>query len=161
MAEEIQGEARPAGPPAYAPSDGTPPASGPDFFDQINGTFTRLGMEAQAAAVQAESASGGGFSYTPEQLLNIATRFDQLAEEYEGDILLAERIVAAQGPGIDYASTDNASMISNSGRLYIAAAKERIAYCNAQAEKFRTAAGKYATNEDDATADIERQGGSV
>ncbi|RZQ64246.1 hypothetical protein [Amycolatopsis suaedae] len=158
MADEIRGEARPAGPPAYVPGADTEVKTGPNWIDQTWTGFVEGGMQAQAAAAQ---AAGGGFSYTPEQLNTIAKKWAALEAEYQRDLQLAEQLIKAEGPGKEYASDGNAVLIRNSGEALIAANRDRMAYCRAQAEKFWTAAGKYAEREEQATTDINQQGGSV
>ncbi|WP_162788682.1 hypothetical protein [Amycolatopsis albispora] len=137
----------------------TPPGSG-GFLDQLGDAVGDLGKLAHATGSSA-GAPSGGYSFEPDQLNEIAREWDDLAEAYTGDILLAERLARVEGPGAEYASGDNALCVRQSGEALLSALWSRIEYCRSQAEKFRAAAGQYAEAEASAGDQIGNQGGSL
>ncbi|MBN6036198.1 hypothetical protein [Amycolatopsis sp. 195334CR] len=140
-------------PPAY-----TPPGGG--FLDQLGESVGQLGKLAHATG-GAANAPAGGYSFEPEQLLEIAREWDELADGYMADMEHAEVLARVEGPGAEYASGDNAQLVCRSGEALLSALRGRVDYCRAQAEKFRAAAGQYAEAESSAGDQIGNQGGSL
>ncbi|MGC7093817.1 hypothetical protein ACPZ19_04040 [Amycolatopsis lurida] len=137
----------------------TPSASG-GFFDQIGETAGKLGKLAQATGASADAPSGG-YSFEPDQLIDIARDWDDLALAYERDMEQARVIARTEGPGAEYASGDNARLVRESGEALLSSLQDRVAYCRSQAEKFRAAAGQYAEADASAGDQIGNQGGSL
>ncbi|MFI6024119.1 hypothetical protein [Amycolatopsis magusensis] len=106
-------------------------------------------------------APAGGYSFEPAELESIAREWEDLAAAYQMDIRVAEQLAAAEGPGAEYASGDNAQLVRQSGLTLRSALHDRVDYCRAQADKFRTAAGRYAEADTGAGTEIGNQGGSL
>ncbi|MGC7093832.1 hypothetical protein ACPZ19_04115 [Amycolatopsis lurida] len=136
-----------------------PPGSG-GFLDQLGEAAGELGNLAHATGASAV-VPPGGYSFEPDQLIDIAQEWESLADAYEADILLAKRLTRVEGPGAEYASGDNAQVVRQSGEALVSALGDRVDYCRAQAEKFRSAAGQYAEAEASAGDEIGNQGGSL
>ncbi|QFU94116.1 hypothetical protein [Amycolatopsis sp. YIM 10] len=141
-------------PPGY-----TPPGSG-GFLDQLGEAVGELGKLAQATGASA-GAPSGGYSFEPDQLIDIAREWDDLADGYVEDMEHADILARVEGPGAEYASGDNAQLVRQSGEALLSALRDRVDYCRAQAEKFRSAAGQYAEAEASAGDEIGKQGGSL
>ncbi|GAB3493636.1 hypothetical protein [Amycolatopsis cihanbeyliensis] len=145
---EIEGKALPD-PNIYIP----PPSIG---------GAQRGGLEWLAAGVVAgatgHAASGPGFKYSREQLETIAQKWEDLADRYQEDKIDARIMTQAQGPGVEYASQDNAALLRTSGETLLTTLDERVQYCRAQVKKCRAALGQYEAAEDEHEAEINKQG---
>ncbi|GAB3479719.1 hypothetical protein [Amycolatopsis cihanbeyliensis] len=106
------------------------------------------------------AAGGPGFEYSLDQLRTLKAKWEDLAEAFRADQDHAINIAEAEGPGAEFASEENATMVRNTGMALLGTLKEREDYCWAQAEKFEAAMGQYAANEDDTAAEINKKGGS-
>ncbi|MEQ0563138.1 hypothetical protein ABJI51_29025 [Amycolatopsis sp. NEAU-NG30] len=106
-------------------------------------------------------ASGPGFKYDRETLEQLAKEWNQLANDFSDDLVYATVIQRAQGPGVEYASGNNADMINRSGSALYETLMARKEYCRSMAAKFEAALGKYATAEETHTTDIKQTGGSL
>ncbi|MFJ4103192.1 hypothetical protein [Amycolatopsis japonica] len=102
-------------------------------------------------------AEGAGFKYDEATLHELVTEWRELAKEYRDDLNDAQNIAAAQPPGLEYASGDNARLTRLSGTALVKALHERIAYCENMAKKYVTALGKYATADEQAKNVINQQ----
>jgi hypothetical protein len=92
--------------------------------------------------------SGGGFEYDEATLHELVKEWRELADEFRADFAQAEALVRAKGPGLEYASGNNAELIRASGQSLSETLQERARYCDAMVEKYVTALGKYATIEE-------------
>ncbi|MGC7093649.1 hypothetical protein ACPZ19_03185 [Amycolatopsis lurida] len=137
----------------------TPAASG-GFFDQLGANAEGLAKLAYATG-EALAAPPGGYSFSPDLLVSIAKKWDDLANLFEGGLEDAQTIASTQGPGAEYASGGNAERIRGTGEALMATLVARRDYCWAQAEKFRAAAGSYGEAEARAKEDIEQQDGTL
>lgn len=102
-------------------------------------------------------AQGAGFKYDEATLHELVKEWADLAKEYRYDLNDAQNIAAAQPPGLEYASGDNAAITRQSGEALVEALSQRIAYCESMAAKYVAALGKYATAEDHARTVINQQ----
>lgn len=102
-------------------------------------------------------AEGAGFKYDEATLHELAKEWLDLAKEYKADLNQAEYLAKAKGPGEEYASKNNAGITQQSGTALSDALNQRIAYCENMANKYVTALGKYATEEDHATTVLNQQ----
>jgi hypothetical protein len=97
----------------------------------------------------ADSGSGGpGFQYDVETLHELVKEWRDLATEFRTDLAHAEALARSQGPGLEYASAGNAELIRSSGESLYSTLQQRIDYCEAMANKYVTALGRYATTEE-------------
>ncbi|WP_326945807.1 hypothetical protein OG439_40785 [Amycolatopsis sp. NBC_01307] len=103
--------------------------------------------------------TGGGFEYSVETLHDLAGQWRQLAQDYRDDRLDAERIAQTEGPGLEYASQGNAELIQASGQALMQSLSARANHCDAMADKFLAALGKYATTEEQHAAELEKPEG--
>ncbi|MEU0530334.1 hypothetical protein [Amycolatopsis tolypomycina] len=106
-------------------------------------------------------ASGPGFMYDQATLEQLAKDWNDMANEFKADQVQARNIALAEGPGLEYASGNNAIMIQGSGRALLATLEERERHCRGMAAKFQAALGKYAAAEGAHATDIKRSGGSL
>lgn len=106
-------------------------------------------------------ASGPGFKYDEATLRELMNDWNVMANEFKADQVQARNIALAEGPGLEYASGNNAIMIQDSGRALLATLEERERHCRDMAAKFQAALGKYATAEDTHATEIKRSGGSL
>ena len=159
---KIAGSAH-ADPNVYVPpADTAAPGADGNVFERIGEQVAQNVDGIVGGAVNAvANATGTGFAYSGEQLQSIARKWEDLAEAFAEDILLAETIAETDGPGAEYASGGNAELIRLSGTALVDTLYERRDYCMTQAERFYQAAGSYAQNEDAARADIKTAGGSL
>ncbi|MBP2180309.1 hypothetical protein [Amycolatopsis magusensis] len=141
----------PDNPPQYTPP--TPVGSGDSWLSHITDWANAAGAAAGAPA--------GGYSFEPAELNNIAREWDDLAASYEFDRASADVLARTEGPGSEYASGDNAQLVRQSGTTLLQTLQDRIDYCRSQADKFRSAAGRYAEAEADAGTEVSNQGGSL
>ncbi|MER6665279.1 hypothetical protein ABT256_12065 [Amycolatopsis japonica] len=102
-------------------------------------------------------AEGAGFKYDEATLHELVTEWRELAKEYRDDLVHAFNIAAAEPPGLEYASGDNALLTRNSGKALVKALNDRIAYCENMAAKYVAALGKYATADEQAKNVINQQ----
>ncbi|MET8851161.1 hypothetical protein [Amycolatopsis sp. NPDC004625] len=91
---------------------------------------------------------GGGFEYDEETLRELVREWRDLAAEFRADIAQAEKLGRVQGPGIEYASSGNAELVRASGSALTKTLRQRADYCDAMADRFVTALGKYAEAEE-------------
>ncbi|WP_216210639.1 hypothetical protein [Amycolatopsis aidingensis] len=134
-------------------------AEQPDGRDTIS-TIGWLASGVTAGAREA-AAGGPGFEYSLDELRILKAEWEDTAEEFRKDQQHARNIAQAEGPGAEFASGENATMVNNTGMTLLGALKEREDYCWAQAEKYGAAMGRYAANEDDSAAEISKTGGSI
>ncbi|MCR6488182.1 hypothetical protein M8542_35675 [Amycolatopsis sp. OK19-0408] len=102
----------------------------------------------------AAEAGGAGFEYDEATLHSLAREWRDLANEFRNDIKNAEAIARTQGPGLDYASEQNAKLVRSSGQTLADTLQQRADYCDSMADKFAAALGKYATAEDTHATEI-------
>jgi hypothetical protein len=93
-------------------------------------------------------SGGGGFQYDEATLHELVKEWRELADEFRADFAQAEAISRAKGPGIEYASGNNAELIRASGTSLSGTLQERARYCDAMVAKYIEALGKYATAEE-------------
>jgi hypothetical protein len=93
-------------------------------------------------------ASGSGFEYDEATLHELVKEWRTLAGEFRTDIAHAEVIARTQGPGLEYASDGNAELVRASGQSLSETLEQRARYCEAMADRYATALGKYATAEE-------------
>ncbi len=99
--------------------------------------------------VGGSSAGGGaGFQYDEATLHELVKEWRELASEFRADIAQAEKLGRAQGPGLEYASGGNAELVRASGKVLTDTLQERAKHCDAMADKFLAALGKYANAEE-------------
>ncbi|HEY3468459.1 MAG TPA: hypothetical protein VGL47_25250 [Amycolatopsis sp.] len=87
--------------------------------------------------------------------------WNDLANEFQDDLISATAMQRVEGPGLEYASAGNAEQIKASADALHETLLAREQYCRAMAEKFKTALGKYANAEDVHTTEMKRTGGSL
>ncbi|RZQ62070.1 hypothetical protein [Amycolatopsis suaedae] len=117
------------------------------------------GTDPLSQAAGAVKPGGPGFALAPDELVSIANEWESLADLFTRAREHTGAMAEVEGPGLEYASTDNAKMIKQSGVLADQSLEGRVQYCLDQAAKFRAAAGKYAAAEDDAKGEVESKGG--
>jgi hypothetical protein len=93
-------------------------------------------------------ASGSGFQYDEATLHELVKEWRELADEFRADFAQAEALTRAEGPGLEYASGNNAELIRASGTSLSGALQERARYCDSMVAKYVAALGKYATAEE-------------
>ncbi|MFJ7210538.1 hypothetical protein [Amycolatopsis sp. NPDC098790] len=91
---------------------------------------------------------GAGFAYDEATLHELVKEWRELEDEFRADFAQAEALVRAKGPGLEYASGNNAELIRASGTSLSDTLQERARYCESMVEKYVTALGKYATAEE-------------
>lgn len=102
-----------------------------------------------------ESPAGvGGFEYDEATLHELVEEWRDLAREFRADVAQAETLGRAQGPGLEYASTGNAELVRASGKALTETLLQRARYCEAMADKFVAALGKYANAEESHATEI-------
>ena len=126
------------------------------FFDQLGEHAEGLGKLAYATG-EAMGAPSGGYSFSPDLLVSISKKWDDLADTFDSGLEDAQTIADTQGPGSEYASGGNAEKVRGTGEALKATLVARRDYCKAQAEKFRAAAGSYGEAEAQAGEDLEQQ----
>jgi hypothetical protein len=139
--------------------DGQPPVYDPNTR---RAPLRPVTHEAGTYGVPAGSgASGPGFKYDRETLEQLAKEWAALANDFSDDLVRADTIARTQGPGLEYASLGNATMIQASGSALRATLVAREQYCRTMAAKFEAALGKYANAEANHSTDIKKAGGSL
>ncbi|WP_342750252.1 hypothetical protein [Amycolatopsis australiensis] len=108
----------------------------------------------EAGSYGGAETGGAGFAYDEATLHSLAKEWRELANEFRDDVGRAEAIARAQGPGLEYASEGNAELVRASGRALAETLQQRADYCDAMADKFVAALGKYATAEDTHATEI-------
>ncbi|TCP57376.1 hypothetical protein EV191_1011331 [Tamaricihabitans halophyticus] len=117
-------------------------------------------MNALGAVVNQGSGGGEGggrFEYTEEQLRSIKKRWEDLAEDYDADVLRAGPLTQIEGPGDEYVSARYALAANAAGQKVIDSLIERRNYCRAQARKCAEALGEYVETEDEAAREMRGQ----
>jgi hypothetical protein len=99
-------------------------------------------------------AGGAGFQYDEATLHDLVKEWRDLAREFRADVAQAETLGRAQGPGLEYASVGNAELVRASGKALTETLLQRARYCEAMADKFVAALGKYANAEESHTTEI-------
>lgn len=132
------------------------PEGSPTYEPGVNFNSV-VGFRPAGGSYGAPVAEGAGFKYDEATLHELVKEWRELAQEYLKDLADAEFIAKAQPPGAEYASGDNALLIRSSGEALVTALNERAIYCENMAAKYVAALGKYATAEEQATADINQQ----
>jgi hypothetical protein len=94
------------------------------------------------------SAGGSGFQYDEATLHELVKEWRELADDFRADFAQAEALVRAKGPGLEYASGNNAELIRASGTSLSDTLQERARYCDAMVAKYVAALGKYTTAEE-------------
>jgi hypothetical protein len=79
----------------------------------------------------------GSFSYTPDQLRNIITKFLDLAASYRDSLINARDMAQVQAPGLEYASESHATAARAMGKAYLQSLEDSWRYCVGQAQKFQ------------------------
>ncbi|MFI5583966.1 hypothetical protein ACIA5G_02945 [Amycolatopsis sp. NPDC051758] len=102
-----------------------------------------------------------GFQYDEATLHELVREWNDLADEFRRDQEQAAALARAKGPGLEYASGDNAEKIQQSGSALLGTLAAREEYCRTMAGKFNAALGKYAQAEDGHTTEIKQTGGSL
>ncbi|GHG15254.1 MULTISPECIES: hypothetical protein [Amycolatopsis] len=95
-----------------------------------------------------DGGGSAGFEYDEQTLHELVREWRELADEFRADFAQAEALKRANGPGLEYASGNNAELIRASGSSLSEALQQRARYCDAMAAKYVTALGKYATAEE-------------
>lgn len=93
-------------------------------------------------------AGGAGFKYDEATLHELVKEWRELADEFRADFAQAEALVRAKGPGLEYASGNNAELIRASGTSLSETLQARARYCESMVAKYVAALGKYATAEE-------------
>jgi hypothetical protein len=107
------------------------------------------GMPRAGSYGGAEGGSGNtGFAYDQEMLHELVREWRELADEFRADFAQAEALKRANGPGLEYASGNNAELIRASGNSLSETLQQRAHYCDAMVAKYVTALGKYASAEE-------------
>lgn len=114
-----------------------------------------------AGSYGAPVTGGPGYKYDEATLHELVTEWRELANEYKADLQGAQYIAAATPPGTEYASGNNADVTRASGKALHDALMQRVNYCNAMAEKYIAALGKYATADETAAEDVKKQGSGI
>ncbi|UKD52059.1 hypothetical protein L3Q65_29570 [Amycolatopsis sp. FU40] len=104
---------------------------------------------------------GDGYSYDRATLEEIAKLYESLADKYYLDRDHAGIIARTQPPGLEFSSTDNATIFRNSGEVLKGSLEQCERYCRDQAAKHRAALKKYADAEHAHSAEIRRAGGHL
>lgn len=161
MADVVAGQASPD-PNVYVPPD---PAPDNSSFWQALGLGPPVAPTppdpgADRPLDQAP-ATGQGYQYTEAQLHDLVMKWSDLAEKYRVDRRDARAIASVKGPGLEYASGNNAIQIQNCGDTLIATLEARENYCLAMARKCIDALGKYTTAEDTAKLGVENSSGGI
>lgn len=107
------------------------------------------------------AVSVDGFEYDEATLHDLAKQWSDLAGEFQDDLVQAQRIARAKGPGLEYASGGNAELVRASGDALSSTLKQRIQYCQDMSDKYVAALGKYATAEDRHATEISKQAGGT
>ncbi|SEF31116.1 hypothetical protein SAMN05421837_105592 [Amycolatopsis pretoriensis] len=94
------------------------------------------------------SGAGAGFQYDEATLHELVREWQELADEFRADFAQAEALVRAKGPGLEYASGNNAELIRASGKSLSSTLQERARYCESMVAKYVAALGKYAAAEE-------------
>ncbi|MFI6024140.1 hypothetical protein [Amycolatopsis magusensis] len=81
-------------PPQY------PPLGSGGFLDQVGDAVGNLGSLAYATGTSA-NVPAGGYSFEPDQLVEIARDWGGLAVAYERDMDKARQLARAEGPGAE------------------------------------------------------------
>ncbi|MGW3993390.1 hypothetical protein ACWEF6_07885 [Amycolatopsis sp. NPDC004772] len=102
------------------------------------------------------SSGGAGFAYDEETLHELVREWSDLANEFRADFAQAEALERAHGPGLEYASGNNAELIRASGKSLSETLRQRALYCDAMAARFVTALGSYASAEEAHAIEISR-----
>jgi hypothetical protein len=107
-------------------------------FRNIGSTLSGIATHTATAAI-----TTGTFSYTPEALRDLVTRWTSLAESYQQSRENAQAMTQVKGPGLEYASQAHASVANSSGQAYLLSVEQKWRYCLAQAQKFQNALDDY------------------
>jgi hypothetical protein len=97
---------------------------------------------------------GAGFQYDEATLHELVKEWRELAREFRADIAQAEKLGRARGPGLEYASGGNAELVRASGNVLTETLQQRANHCDAMADKFVAALGKYAEAEETHSTEI-------
>jgi hypothetical protein len=108
----------------------------------------------RAGSYGVEPGSGGGFQYDEATLHELVKEWRNLASEFRADVAQAETLGRAQGPGLEYASAGNAELVRASGNALTETLRQRAKYCEAMADKFVAALGKYANADETYATEI-------
>lgn len=135
----------------FAMSEGQPPVYDPGTR---RAPVRPLTPHAGSYGAPSSGASGGGFAYDETTLHELVREWRDLAREFRADMVHAEKLKRAQGPGLEYASGGNAELIRASGEALHETLNQRARYCDAMAAKFVAALGRYATAEETHAAEI-------
>ncbi|MEV6872744.1 hypothetical protein [Amycolatopsis sp. NPDC051128] len=139
--------------------DGQPPVYDPNTRRAPAHLITpHAGTYGSAAGT---GASGPGFKYDRATLEQLKTDWNDMANDFQDDLIYATALQRAQGPGLEYASGNNADMINTSGNALHDTLMARKEYCRSMAAKYEAALGKYAAAEDTHTTEIKQTGGSL
>ncbi|AXB46573.1 hypothetical protein [Amycolatopsis albispora] len=141
-------------PPPYTP------ATSSGFLDPLAEAAANLGKVAYATG-EAVHAPPGGYSFSPDLLVSISKKWQDLAKLFDDSLELAEQIETTQGPGADYASAGHAEKVRGTGGALWHMLIVRRDYCQVQAEKFLAAAGQYGEAETRAREELENQEGGT
>jgi hypothetical protein len=97
---------------------------------------------------------GSGYQYDEATLHELVKEWRDLAREFRADVAQAETLARAQGPGLEYASGGNAELVRASGNVLTETLRQRASYCDAMADKYVAALGKYAQTEETHATEI-------
>ena len=112
------------------------------------------GLHEIASASQAR----GTFSFDPDELQRLITKWKDLADSYDQSTTLAREMNVIDPPGLDFASEAHAEAANRSGTSYATYLARNRDYCLEQAQLFEGALNDYLGVEDSNVTEFDKSG---